>query len=250
MRPCLLLFVFFALAGPCRADDLDDIPSEDLRAGKENKRYFLIGPAKDAKAPKAGFGLVLILPGGPGTADFAPFGKRIWKNALPEGYVAAQLVSVKWHKEQEIVWPTAGNKVKGMKFTTEEFVSTVLDEVAKKHKIDPARIFTLSWSSSGPAAYSVALSNAKVKGSFIAMSVYKPDLLPPLKKGKGHAFYLYHSPDDRVCPIRMARQAEKELKGEGAKVELIEYKGGHGWRGPVFADIKKGVEWLEKNASK
>jgi predicted esterase len=250
MRTVFLLLS--ALAVSARADDdLASVPSEDLRAGKdENKRYFLIGPAKESKAPKAGFGLVIVLPGGPGTADFHPFVKRLWKNALPEGYLVAQPVAVKWRKDQEIVWPTDGNKVPGMKFTTEEFVAAVLDEVGKKHKLNPDRIFTLSWSSSGPVAYAVALSNSKVKGSFIAMSVYKPDLLPPLKKAKGHAFYLYHSPDDRVCPIAMARKAVKELKAEGATVELTEYKGGHGWRGPVFDDVKMGVEWLQKSAAK
>ena len=42
--------------GPLWAeDDVADIPSADLRAGKdENKRYFLIGPRKDSKAPKEG----------------------------------------------------------------------------------------------------------------------------------------------------------------------------------------------------
>jgi predicted esterase len=231
-------------------DDVADVPSQDLRAGKDDqKRYFLIGPAKGAKAPKDGYGLVVILPGGPGTADFHPFVKRIYKNALPDGYLAAQPVAVKWADDQEIVWPTAGTKklVKAAKFTTEEFVEAVIADVAAKHKLDPARVFTLSWSSSGPAAYAVSLSSKKVTGSLIAMSVYKPDQLPELKAAKGHGYYLYHSPDDRVCPFRMAEQAEKELTKAGATVSLVKYAGGHGWRGPLYQDIRAGIEWLEKN---
>jgi predicted esterase len=82
------------------------------------------------------------------------------------------------------------------------------------------------------------------------MSVFRPDWLPDLKSAKGHAYYLYHSPDDRVCPFRMAKDAAEQLKDAGAAVTLAEYDGGHGWRGDVFADVKAGVEWLEKNARK
>ncbi|HKB38850.1 MAG TPA: hypothetical protein VKD72_20570, partial [Gemmataceae bacterium] len=69
-------------------DDVADIVSQDLRAGKdEHKRYFLIAPPRDAKAPKKGYGLLVVLPGGDGSASFHPFVKRIYKNAVPEGYV-------------------------------------------------------------------------------------------------------------------------------------------------------------------
>jgi predicted esterase len=190
-----------------------------------------------------------VLPGGDGSADFLPFVKRVSKNAVPEGYVLAQPVAVKWTEGQEIVWPTAKNKVEGQKFTTEEFVDAVIEDVKVKHALDPKKVFTLSWSSSGPAAYPISLTNPKVRGSFVAMSVYKPDQLPPLEKAKGHAYYLYHSPDDRVCPFRMAEQAAKELKKNGATVKLATYDGGHGWRGDVYGSIREGVEWLEKNAA-
>lgn len=77
--------------------DVADIPTQDLRAGDDaDKRYFLIGPKKDAKPPVDGYGVVVILPGGDGSADFNPFVRRIVKNALPDGYVAAQPVALKW----------------------------------------------------------------------------------------------------------------------------------------------------------
>jgi predicted esterase len=229
--------------------DVADVPSRELKAaGDADKRYFLIGPKKDAKAPAAGFGLVLILPGGDGSADFHPFVKRIYKNALPDGYVAAQPVAVKWTDGQQIVWPTKANPVDGMKFPTEEFVDAVIEDVAKKHKIDRDRVFTLSWSSSGPAAYAASLRDkGGVTGSFVAMSVFNPKFLPPLSAAKGHAYYLYHSEDDRVCPYRMAEQAKDKLTANGAAVRLETYEGGHGWRGNVFGDIRAGIEWLEKN---
>jgi predicted esterase len=232
--------------------DVADVPSQDLRAGDDaNKRYFLIGRTKDAKAPADGYGLVVIMPGGDGSADFNPFVRRIFKNALPEGYLAAQPVAVKWTPEQQIVWPTKTNPVAGMKFSTEEFVGAVIEDVAKKQKLDRGRVFTLSWSSSGPAAYAVSLQEKKtVTGSLVAMSVFNPRFLPPLKAASGHAYYLYHSPQDRVCPYRMAEQAKTSLTENGAKVRLETYEGGHGWRGDLYADIRSGIEWLEQNREK
>ena len=82
------------------------------------------------------------------------------------------------------------------------------------------------------------------------MSVFNPRFLPPLKGANGHAYYLYHSPQDRVCPYRMAEQAKASLAENGAKVRLATYDGGHGWRGDVYADIRGGVEWLERNGAK
>jgi predicted esterase len=160
-------------------------------------------------------------------------------------------VAPKWTADQKIVWPTKTNPVTGMKFSTEELVAAVVEDVAKKHKLDRTRVFTLSWSSGGPAAYAASLQNKRaVTGSLIAMSVFNPKYLPPLKGAKGHAYYLYHSPEDRVCPYRMAEQARTSLAKNGAKVHLETYEGGHGWRGDVYADLRSGVEWLENNGAK
>jgi predicted esterase len=234
------------------ADDVADIPSQDLHAGNDtNQRYFLIGPRKDAPKPKRGYGLLVILPGGDGSADFHPFVKRIFKHGLPQGYLAAQPVAVKWTEDQEIVWPTEKNRVEGVKFTTEEFVEAVICDVRKKHSLDSQRIFTLAWSSSGPAAYALSLREKKsVCGSFIAMSVFQPDNLPDLKAAKGHAYYLYHSEEDQVCPFQMAQDAKEQLAAADAKVTLQTYEGGHGWHGNLYADLRTGIEWLEKNAPK
>jgi predicted esterase len=156
-------------------------------------------------------------------------------------------MAVQWTEKQGIVWPTDKNRVEGMKFSTEEFVDAVIKDVEGNYKLDPEHVFTLTWSSSGPAAYAASLSSDRITGSFIAMSVFKPDLLPPLEKAKGHAYFLYHSPDDRVCPFRMAERAAEELKKGGATVKLATYQGGHGWRGNLYGNIKEGIEWLEKN---
>jgi RNA polymerase sigma factor (sigma-70 family) len=229
--------------------DVADIPAQERQAaGDADKRYFLIGPRKNARPPAEGYGLLVIVPGGDGSADFHPFVRRIYKFALSDRYVAAQPIAVRWTPDQQIVWPTKTNPVARMKFSTEEFVEAVVEDVAKKHKLNRTRVFTLSWSSSGPAAYALSLQTKRsVTGSFVAMSVFDPQFLPPLKGANGHAYYLYHSPADRVCPYRAAEEAKSGLAENGAKVRLETYEGGHGWRGNVYHDIRQGVEWLEKN---
>jgi predicted esterase len=230
-------------------DDVADIPSQDVKIkGDPNQRYFLLGPKKETSAPKEGHSLVVILPGGDGSADFAPFVKRIYQHATGDDYLAAQPVAVKWTDDQQVVWPTAKNRIVKMKFSTESFVAAVIDDVGKRHKLNPQRIFTLSWSSSGPAAYAISLDGkSAVTGSLIAMSVFHSDLLGPLDRAKRHGYYLYHSKEDQVCRYRFAEQARDALSKAGGKVELVTYAGGHGWTGDVFGDIRRGIEWLEKN---
>jgi predicted esterase len=223
-------------------NDLAEIPSEDLRAGKdERKRYFLIGPRKGTAPPKKGYRLLVVLPGGPGSAEFHPFVKRIYKQAAPEGYLVAQPVARNW-----IVWPT--EKDRDEAFSTEAFVDAVIDDVAGKYKVDPKYVFTLTWSSSGPAAYAMSLTSKRVTGSFIAMSVFRPERLQPLDRAKGQAYFLLHSPDDKVCPFKMSKRAARDLKEHGAKVTLVTYQGEHGWVFPGWDErIREGIQWLEIN---
>ncbi|MGE5610743.1 MAG: alpha/beta hydrolase [Bacillota bacterium] len=248
-----LVLTAFVPNGPVMGaddDDVADVPSTDLSVANDaNKRYFLIGDKPDAPESKSPRPLLIVLPGGDGSADFHPFVKRIYRNALPARYLVAQLVAPKWDPGQQIVWPTQKSPVKGQKFTTEQFVADVIDEVRSKYSVDESRVFTLSWSSGGPAGYAVSLAaDTRVHGSFIAMSVYKPSFLPPLERAKGHAYFLLHSPQDQVCPYAMARAASLALANKGAATKLVDYSGGHGWRGDVFGNLRQGIEWLEQNA--
>jgi predicted esterase len=223
------------------------VPPGQLQAGGDAaKTYYVHGPAP-GEPPKDGYRLVVVLPGGDGSPAFHPFVKRIQENALGEGCLVVQLIAKEWTPGQfnRVVWPTAKSKVDGMKFTTEEFVDAVIAEISGKHKVDPRRVYTLSWSSGGPAAYAVSLApSTRVKGSFIAMSVFHAATLPPLAAAKGRAYYLLHSPDDKVCPMALAEKAIAALRENGASAELTTYPGGHGWRGAIFDQIRAGFEWL------
>jgi predicted esterase len=232
-------------------EDVAEIPSRSINAGADlNKQYFLIGPRPHAEAPTNGYRLLFVLPGGDGSAEFNPFVRRILKFGLTDRYLIVQLVAPAWSDDPDrIVWPTKTNLPDEARFSTEEFIAQVLTEVRKTYKIDQRYVFTLGWSSGGPPCYAASLTPATgITGSFIAMSVFKPDQLPSLEHAKGQAYFLLHSPEDFI-PIRMAEQARNDLRQHGAKTDLRTYPGGHGWRGPVYANILDGIKWLEENCA-
>lgn len=234
------------------AQDVADIPAEDRRAQDDPyKRYILIGSRGDQPAPAKGYKVLLVLPGGSGSPDFHPFIKRIYRHVLSDEYLLAQIVAPEWERQQaqELVWPTATNPHRSMKFTTEQFIDAVLDEIDQDYAIDERHIFVLAWSSSGPAAYAIALQpNTRVTGAFVAMSVFKPQTLPPIENASGLAFYILHSPQDFI-PIRDAEAARDQLRAAGAKTKLTMYKGGHGWRGNIYQNMRDGIRWLEEQVA-
>jgi predicted esterase len=231
--------------------DVADVPSLDLHVGEDQyKRYFLVG-GNSANPPAEGHSLLIVLPGGDGGADFNPFVRRIHKNVLNERWLAVQLVAPKWDEKQfeSLVWPTAANRHHAVRFTTEEFIQTVVDDVRARVQIDPRRVFLLGWSSAGPACYATVLSKpSPASGALIAMSVFKPEQLPALENAKGKHFYLLQSPDDQVTRLRFAEDAESALSIAGAKVHLHRYEGGHGWHGDMWGMLRAGIEWLETEA--
>ena len=223
-----------------------DLPVEERRAGDdEHKRYFLMGP-KSEKPPEQGYKLLLVLPGGDGSDEFRPFIESVAKNALSDEYLVAQLVAPKWFEgEDGIIWPTTKSREKKMKFTTEQFIDAVVEDVSKRHKVDAKHVYALGWSSSGPAVYAAALRpRTPITGSFIAMSVYKPAEYPPVANAKGRPFYILHSPQDFIR-MTFPENARKQLAAAGAKVKLQTYEGGHGWHGDPFEMIGAGIDWLE-----
>lgn len=247
--------LFVATPHPAPAEeapaDVAEMKVQDLRAGGDDmKRYFVIH--RPVEPPKDGWRTLFVLPGGSGDAQSQPFVTRIAKNALPEGYLVVQLVAPVWtpQQAQKIVWPSAKSGVREMKFSTAEFFLAVRSELAKAHKLDPRYSFTLTWSSSGMSGYEFSLlPKSGITGTFVAMSIFKPAMLPPLSAAKGHPYFLYHSPQD-FSPIAQAEAARDALTKAGAIVEFQTYEGGHGWLGNIFGEIRKGIDWLEQQAPK
>lgn len=235
-------------------EDVVHLPAErHIAEGDPNKRYLLVGPKTGAPVPAGGFRLLVVLPGGDGSEDFHPFVKRIAESALPDSYVVAQPTAVRWSGDQfdSLVWPTEASPWSGMRFSTEQFVESVIRDVQSDHPIDAAHVFVLGWSSGGPPCYALSLRETKlVTGFVIAMSPFRPGLLPPLEHAAGSAYALLHSPDDQLVPINHAYRAHDALRENGAVVTVIEYPGGHGWHGDVYGTISEGVRWLEQQGTR
>lgn len=236
--------------GSARAqDEAASVSSQRLTvAGDPNMSYFLLGP-RSARVPSGGCGLLVVLPGGNGGPTHLLFVERFYRLSLGDDFLVAQPIAVRWSPQQEIVWPIRSDALPYAKFSTEEFVAAVIEAVQERQRIDPNRIFTLSWGSSGPAAYAISLQEGSpVVGSYVAMSVFEPEKLGSLERAASQAYFIDHCPQDRECPFRMATEARRALAAAGAAVQLNTYAGGHGWQGDVFARITRGMRWLQENA--
>jgi serine/threonine protein kinase/predicted esterase len=233
--------------------DVANVVAEEKRANADpNQRFFLIGP-KPGNAPATnGHPLLLVLPGGVGGPDFLPFVKRIYQHAVPAHYLVANLIAPQWDENQaeQIVWPTERSPYPAMKFSTEAFIHSAISEIEKQHRLDPRRIFTLSWSSGGPAGYAASLyKETRITGSLIAMSVFHQPPDSDIRLARGHAYFLLHSPDDALVPISVASRARDTLTENGAQATLVTYPGGHGWHGDLYGNLRAGIQWLEEHAT-
>ena len=243
--PSALLACVISLLAPAASRAADD----DLLTvkGQPKQQYYLIGAGAAPKDKPRG--LLVVMPGGDGSKEFHGFVASI-QEALPAGYLVAQLVAVPSDDPDQVVWPLEKLKHKKQSFPTQQFIENVVKEVKAKHKVDDRRVFTLGWSSSGNAAYaSVLTPNSPVKGAIVAMSVFHPQSLPPLTGAKGKRFVILHSPGDHI-PIRFAQAAQKALKGAGAEVRYVQMSGAHGWHDDPLGRIRSAVEWLEQAPDK
>ena len=232
-------------------DDVCDVPSTSVLAGGDtNKRYFLIGEYEQA-APAAGFGLIIVVPGDEGGSEVESFVKRIYKKALPKNYLVAQLVEVKWTAEQQVMWPTEKVPAEKQEFSTEEFIGAVIKDVKNKYRVNNNHIFTLCWSSAGPAGYAYSLrEDSLATGSFIAMSGFEPESLPPLEQARGRAYVLFQSARDERYPFSAAQQAYNKLKEKNAKASLLKYRGKQNWQEKAYTQIRVGIKLLERDHSR
>ena len=126
----------------------------------------------------------------------------------------------------------------------------VVEDAGSVYKIEDGEVFTLSWSSGGPAAYLGAATRSEVKGHFVAMSVFREAWLPRrLNRFRGQRFFLYHSPEDPVCLIALAEAAKVRLEKEGAEVKWRTYSGGHGWApgNDHFAVVREALAWMTES---
>lgn len=218
---------------------------ERTLATHEQSLFFVI-PPRDAMAGKSKkAGLVVVLPGGPGTKSFLPWVENGILGAAPDDCVGVMLTAVRWNAQQSAIWPVTAAEAKGMQYTTGDYVRAVVVAVEQDFDIDPARRVVLGWSSSGPAIYPLmAAKDAPFDRAYVAMAVWPKALEPRLKAVRQRRFLLDHSPADQRTTFRHARRAFAALDGAGAEVALVTYEGGHGWSDMPIPRIRDGLSWL------
>ena len=224
------------------------LPPEDrVINADQNKRYYLHRP--EGEAPDGGWPLLVVLPGGDGSAEFRGFVNAIATHALEGRYLVAQPVAPGWSDDDDrIVWPTTGSPNPNMAFPMETFLDEIHEELSAEFELDPSRCYLMGWSSGGPPCYYAALrEETPFRGAFVAMSVYKPQNLPRRRTAEGKAFYILHSPEDFIA-MRFPKLAERQLRARGASTTLVTYEGGHGWHGDVHAMIADAIAWLEQHS--
>ena len=114
--------------------------------------YLLIPAGEGVAKPKSGYPLLLVFPGGDGSADFHPFIASIHKQALQGKFVVVQPLA-----PPQIVWPTRFSTARWR--STEESVSAIIADACNRQAIDRLQIYALAWSSSGPAVYATLLQD-------------------------------------------------------------------------------------------
>jgi predicted esterase len=127
----------------------------------------------------------------------------------------------------------------------------VIEDVGKQYRIHPRWVFSLGWSSSGHVIYSSSFENPKIRGSFVAMSRFMPQLFAHPQNAKGKRYYFWHSPDDTICPYAESEAAARLLTKYGASTILKSYKGGHGWVPFTFYGdrIQEAIEWFRASGA-
>ena len=105
--------------------------------GDERKRYFLIGlPRARAGTPTEGYGIVVVLPGGPGSADSHSFRQAHLQACSPRGVSRRPTRGYKMDRAPANRLAYEKNSAEEMGFSTEEFVAAVIQDVQSRAKLD------------------------------------------------------------------------------------------------------------------
>ncbi|HEU4417629.1 MAG TPA: hypothetical protein VFT55_01750 [Planctomycetota bacterium] len=236
-RPVALIVLAAVLASPALPQR--SRAQERTVADLPKSLYFVVPPREGGN--KAG--LVVVLPGGPGTRDFLPWVEGTLFAQIPPDCVGVMLTAVRWNDAQTTTWCQDPDDAKEMLYTTEQYVRAVVAAVEKDFAIDPARRVVLGWSSSGPPIQALlARKDSPFERAYVAMAVWPRNL--DLAAVKGRRYLLDHSPEDQQTAFSHCRRAFGALTKAGASVRLVTYAGGHGWNDGPEQRLREGVQWL------
>lgn len=242
------------------ANGVASIRSEVRQAdGTPQSSYWLLLPNRGLRNPERnniqenpprapkGLGLLVVLTPGDGNgANMVNNWMDVAQEQLRGRYLVALPVAPRWSADQKITWLTRNSlsQTKEAKFTTEEFVTNIVKDIAANYLLDAERVFVYGSTDSGIAAYNTALdTNTRVRGAYLVNSPFKGALLPPLKGAKGRKFYLHHSREDKTTPYIIAATAQKLLTDNGAFVKLVAYEDAN--VADLIKQVGTALNWLE-----
>lgn len=204
--------------------------------------YFVLPPRKDPSAGKPAR-LLVVVPGGTGSADFWPWVRDSLAAQVPAECAVAMVTAARWRDDQQIVWPTTQHPVDGMKYPTEKVVRAVVRQVAREFAVGPGDVAVLAWSSGGAAMHPLlAAADGPFARGYVAMSVFPEGL--DLAAVAARRYVLDQSPEDQTTLFQHVRTAHAALTKAGAQVLVTTYRGGHGWHDDPLPRLKKNLAWL------
>lgn len=129
-----------------------------------------------------------------------------------------------------------------------ELVSSVLDEIVEKYRVDKNRITLLGFSQGTILSFAVALSYPEKVKNVIGLSGYiNQNILVSdymLNDFRNLRVYSSHGSVDQVIPVQWARNTAPFLKNLGIPCHYSEFPVGHGVAPQNFFELKG---WLERN---
>lgn len=213
------------------------------------KTYVQFGPKPGAEKPDGGWKVLLILAGRRGTESETNHCKYICEHAVPDDYIAIQLIAPVWSDDpNRVIWPTKKLNPQNAKFTTEDFVVEAVNDLKSRLDINENRVFALGWDTGGPAVFANSVFEANpIKGHIIASSLFKPDQWTNPPNAKKQAYYILHAKKNWIDIETHGQHAVATLSKLGAKTKLFTDPS-HGWGGQENKNITSALNWLETNA--
>jgi phospholipase/carboxylesterase len=127
-----------------------------------------------------------------------------------------------------------------------ELLRGFLDELPRRHPVNPRKLVVLGFSQGGVMAYDLVLRDPERFAGLVALSSWLPrELLASVTARPELAqlpVFVAHGSEDPMLPVAMGQASRDGLLGLGVPVTYREYPMGHEVRPELLRDL---VEWLE-----
>lgn len=131
-------------------------------------------------------------------------------------------------------------------FESLNLLTTFIEDLPKKHPVDPKRIFLFGFSMGSIMSLATALTRPELVRAVVAHSGYVPEAEKLNYRWSGQQqteYFLAHGTEDPVIPVHFGRRSDELMKKTNAKYIYKEYPIGHTISDESLADISR---WLSE----